>query len=70
MESQPKNPEFRNYPGNFHPWMTPLYHSPRSSVCVFFFNFCRLQSAFKRHILQVSKWSINYQDVSVKNLHQ
>ena len=20
MESQPQNPEFRNNPGNFHPW--------------------------------------------------
>ena len=20
MESQPQNPEFRNYPENFHPW--------------------------------------------------
>ena len=23
MESQPKNPEFRNNPENFHPWTYP-----------------------------------------------
>ena len=25
MESQPQNPEFRNNPGNFHPWYMQIF---------------------------------------------
>ena len=35
MESQPKNPEFRNNPEKFHPWSQIKHYTIRPSYIIF-----------------------------------